>query len=564
MTNPILPPTALLKPQMPGVYPRAMIYDPTWEDPSYDSYQGQRIVPAVHSIVQDADDTPLWVISVDPVTFVPTYTAIPLSTENDNVVSMLNYGNSVLRLYVDYRHAPYPATPDAKCIFIGKSPRFYTLSRYPRTAQETIISQYYDSTGQLSSQMVPLKALDDTNTSWYLQRGHINAILDANEEIGVKIYNEDGVEVYSAILFAKESAVINEDVIYAPTIVGMTVTGNQQLANGTFFLYEKQDFNSLGLQATLVYDDGSTQQIPIDGVKCVLYGQNDFISSFSGLLQYVTIKYFRSESEAINPGIADATGSMISARVPVTVIPNTLGTTVKIMPMPTYNPGTARYVMRYYMYYGDGRTFSDVSGYVSVVDGELFLDSSRFGISQTYVIGVDMKNVDPTNYKVSTIYQQTVVIQFGPPTQLVKWTIRDATTSPYIYGQDNSTARRPSIRYDRTRGQYFVPSYVFGNKQAFINSFYTMAAPPFDPSVAEVPQEPTHFLLRDLISGNMIITAPIPVESYAQAFNIIGDTTGQYLNSAVVVEFLNVISTSVKNVLFGVPVDVTSGAYVGA
>jgi len=560
MTNPILNPTALLRPSLPGVYLRAWIYDPDFDDPSYSAYTGQKIVPAVGSIVQDTDETPLWVIAIDPVTLVPTYTAIPLSTENDNVVSMLNYGNSVLRLYGDYRNAPYPVTPDSKCIFLGKSPRFYTLTRYPGTSQASIVSQYYDSTGALVSQMVPLKALDDTNTSWYMPRANVSQVIDDNEEIDVTVYNEEGVEVYSARLFAKQSAVINENILYSPTIVGMTVTGTQKLADNTFFLYEKQDFSSLGLSATLVYDDGSTYDVPIDGVKCILYGQNDFIASFAGLKQYVTVKYYRSDSEAITPGLGDVTGSMISVKVPVTVIANTLGTTAKIMTMPSYNSTLARYVVKYFMYFGDGRSAVDVSGYATITEGTLNTTSAYYGIAQSYTVSVDMMNVDPVNYATSTTFTQTVVLTLNAPTQLVRWTIRDSSTSQYIYGLDSPT-RRPTIRYDATLKQYFIPSYIFGNSSAFLTSYFYNATPPFDPAVSSTPQAPTHFVVRDLTSGAQIISAPIAIADYSLPFNINGDTTGNYKSAVVIVEFQHIDGNS-KSILWGSPVNVTTGTYI--
>lgn len=562
MTNPILPATALLRPSQPDNYVRNSIYDPSDTNPLYNDYTGKKIIPFPGSIVMDYDTTPLWVISVDEVTFVPTYEAMRIGSENDNVVSVLNYGNSVLRLYVDYRAAPYPATPDTKCVFIGKSPRFYTITRYPGTAQASIISQYYNQAGGLVSQLVPLSPMDSNNTSWYLQRGHLTAILEDNEEVLVTIYNEDGVEVSSTKLFVKESAVLNEDIAYSPTIVGMTITSNQRLANGDFFLYEMQDFASLGLTVNLVYDDGSTYQVPIDGVKCVLYGQEDFISSFSGLRQSVTVKYYRTENEAIDPLLSDATGTMIATNVIVTVIPNSLGTTVKIMAMPNYNPTTARYVMRYYMYFADGRTSIDVTGSVSIIEGTLNTTSAYFGQWQTYVVAVDMRTVDPTHYPTSALYQQTIVIQFGVPTGTIKYQIRDSATSAYVYGQDNSTTRRPSIRFDRNRGQAFVPSYVFGNLQAFIRSFYTLSNPPYDPTIEQIPQVPTHFLLRDAITGNMLITAPLPVTSFQIPFNLLNDTSGAYIGATIVVEFLNVITPSNRRVLFGVPVDVSAGTYV--
>lgn len=560
--NPILATTALLHPQMPGVYNRNMIYDPTWGDPSYAEYTGMRIVPAVGSVVKDVDNGPLWVISVDPVTHISTYTAMPLSTANDNVVSLLNYGNSVLRLYVDYRNAPYPATVDSKCIFIGKSPRSYSLTRYPRTPQQTIISQYFDSTGQLVSGLVPLQPLDSTNTSWYLQRGHINQILDENEEIGVTIYSEDGIEVGSAVIFAKTSAVINESVVYTPTIIGLTLEGNQRLANGSFYLHEKQNFDSLGLQVTVIYDDGNTTTVPIDGQKCVLYGQSDFIASFSGLTQYLTVKYFRSNNESLAPGLADPTGSMITTKVPVVVVPNTLGTTAKIMAMPYYNSNLARYLIRYVMYFGDGRSAVDITANTTITSGTLNTTSSHFGISQSYIVSVNMRLVDPTNYATDTTFQQTIVLTLNNPNQVVRYTIRDGEASQEIYGLDTSVSKRPSLRWDTSISQMFVPSYIFGNRQAFLNSFYYKAAPPYDPSISTIPQEPTHFVIRNIISNAMIISAPISVTNFNQAFNIINDTTGQYVGTTVIVEFINRISNNVSRVLYGVPVDVVIGNYV--
>lgn len=562
VVNPTQETTALLKPQMPGVYRREMIYDPTWADPAYAAYTGQKIVPAVGSVVKDSDDTPLWVVSVDPVTFIPSYLAIPLSTVNDNAVSLLNFGNSVLRMYVDYRNAPYPITVDSKCIFIGKSPKFYSLKRYPRTPQETVISQYFDISGQLVSNLIPLQPLDDTNTSWYLQRGHISALLDDNEEIGVTIYSEDGVEVSSAIVFSKTSSVINEDISYSPTIVGLTLEGTQKLTNGTFYLFEKQDFDSLGLQVTVVYDNGTTQTVPVDNQKCVLYGQSDFISSFSGLTQYLTVKYFRSNTENISNTIADPTGSMITTKFPVTVIPNTLGTTAKIMAMPYYNSTLARYLVKYFMYFGDGRSAVDVTPYVTISSGTLNGTSAYFGISQRYVVSVNMRLVDPTNYATDTTFQQTVVITFNNPNQAVRYTVRDAEDSQNVYGLDVSTSKRPTLRWDQTRTQAFVPSYIFGNKAAFLNSFYYKATPPYDPSVELVPQEPTHFTIRNITNGNMIISAPIPIDSFNQAFNIINDTTGQYVGATVIVEFINKLSNNTNRILFGVPVDVSVGTYI--
>jgi hypothetical protein len=537
-----------------------MLYDPTWSDPSYGDYE-EKIVPQVGSIVQDSDETPLWVIAVDPNTFIPTYMPVPINSQNDNVISLLNYGNSTLRLYIDKRASPYPVTVDSKCVFLGKSPRFYTLTRYPGTSNETIISKYYNSGGVYVSTQVPLNALDSTNSSWYLPRCHVTEVLDDNEEIKAKIFTEDGVEVYSALLLAKESSVVNQDVYYSPTIVSMTVSGNQTLSDGSLYLFERQSISSLGITATLIYSDGTSLEVPIDGLKCILYGQNDFISSFSGLKQYITVKYFRSTSEAISPTISDPTGQMISVSVPIMVVPNSLSTTVKIVPIPTWSPSLSRYVLRYYMYFGDGRSHIDVSGYVTITTGSVNTTSTYFGITQSYVVSVDMHQIDPSHYATSTTYSQNIAIQFGPTTTLVRWWFSDSLSSPLIYGQDNNSTRRPILKFDTTLNQYFVPSNVFSNSAAFVNSFYTKTNPPYDPSVSEIPTQPTHFVIRDILTGLMIVSSPIPIANYSNVFNMIEDTVGSYKTSTVMFEFVSIVSGQTR-VLFGAPVDVYTGTYV--
>ena len=562
VVNPIIPPTLLLRPTMPNVYLRNMIYDPTWNDPSYNSYIGQKIVPALGSLVKDTDGTPLWVIGITD-TLVPVYTNVLLGDQNDNVVSLLNYGNSLLRLYVDNRAEPFPATVDSKCVFLGKSPRFYSLTRFEGTVNETVISQYFDSSGTFQSIYVPLIALDSTNTSWYLPRCNITTALDNNEEVVLKIYDESGAEVYSAKLFAKESAVINEEAIYAPKIVGMLIDGNQKLPNGNLFLYEKQDFDSIGLSVTLVYSDGTTNNVAVDGLKCIIYGKDDFISSFAGLEQTVTVKYFRSQDEVIDGALADLTGSMITRKVPITVIPNGFNTTAKISIIPYYHSGTARYIPRYFIYFTDGRPRVDITAYISIIAGTPNFTSTYFGQLQNYTVSVNMHTVDPGRYVSNAIYTQNIWITFYPPGNLVKYSIQDSEDADLIYGLDNSQSRRPVLKYDSSRQQYFIPSATFVNSQAFINSFYRKANPPYDPLGSEVPEEPTHFVVRDITTGAMLTAGVISVAAYASAFNMTESTAGYYNSNTVIVEFVKVVNSTTTKILYGVPVEVSSGTYVG-
>jgi hypothetical protein len=102
---------------------------------------------------------------------------------------------------------------------------------------------------------------------------------------------------------------------------------------------------------------------------------------------------------------------------------------------------------------------------------------------------------------------------------------------------------------------------VFGNVQAFLTSAYYAASPPYDGSVEAIPQTPTHFILRNVTTGASLVAAPIPLTGYSLPFNIVGDAVGQYNNTVVIVEFINVISSSQRRILYGAPVNVAAGTY---
>jgi hypothetical protein len=562
MTNPILDETLLYKAALPAIYERNQIYDPTWEDPSYANYSGKRIVPAVNSIVRDTDNSQLWVVAVSTAN-IPSYIAVPSLSDDVSVASLLNYGNAKLRLYIDRRAAPYPVTIDSKCRFLGKSPRSYRLSRYPGQSNQTIISQRYDATDTLVSNLVPLSPIDSSNTSWYMPSCKVGVALEDNEEILLEVFDEAGQELYSAKLFVKESAVINENLFYTKPIAALNVRANQTLADGTFYVYERQDVLSLGVSAQLVYTDGTTADIAIDNEKCFLYGAEDFISSAPGLTQTMTIKYFRSPHESISAAAASSNGEMITKEFTVTVVPAETGVSSKIVPVPYYNSASGQYVVRYFMYFGDGSTSRDVTAYVSIISGTLNLGSSGFGTWQNYTIRINMRNVNGVIYPTNTYRTQNIRIRFGAPTALVSWSFTDSATSPYVYGLDIALSRRPRIKYDATLNKYFVPTDPFGNKAAFINSFFTMVSPMYDANLMSAPQQPTHFLIRDISTGAMISPAMIPVDNYSLAFNIAESIAGQHNNATVLVEFIKQVNASTNLILYGAPVTVSSGSYAG-
>ena len=116
--------------------------------------------------------------------------------------------------------------------------------------------------------------------------------------------------------------------------------------------------------------------------------------------------------------------------------------------------------------------------------------------------------------------------------------------------------RRPVIHYDTTLQQYFIPTSVFANQEAFLECFYRFARPPYNTATDLAPTTPTHFTIRAIDDANVLITTPIPVEQYNQVWNIVRPgSAAQLVGGVVLVEFLNLVGTEYK-ILYGVPVQV--------
>lgn len=558
----VIDPTSLLFATSITVWLREEVYDPTNTDSSYLTYAGKRVVPLVGSIVKNTDGTPLWVKAIDDTTYTPSYQNFIVDSTTINGVSFYNTDNGRFSLYFDTRTTPYVATPDGKLIVEGLSPRSYQMVRYPGTSNETVISQYYDTTGALVSTSVPLVQLSDTLNLWYLQACRVSVILSENEEIRFDIIDETGAVIRTASAFATKSTLVNDAMVYRPAITKMTVTANQMMADGSCFLFQNQNVDSLHLVMTLSYADGTTQDITVGKNNSYLYGVTDLMPSYVGLKADLTVRYVLGTGETVDSALTGVSNGSIYTTIPIVVVPNDLTTPMKISLVPLWNTGSNRYNLKYVLYMLTANAAIDVSAYVTIETGSVDPTPSSFGIAQYWTISLDLSQVLPSQYSSAAIYTQSFYVTFAPNVNTVKWTIQDSSTSVDSYGQDNANSRRPSFLWDSTKQQYFFSSTIFGNTSAFLESFYYQASPPFDPTTAATAQTPTHFIIRDPFSLVQKVLVPIAVADYQQAISIVNDTTGSYVGGTVIVEFLYTTDSITYTTLFGVPVDVSTGTYV--
>jgi len=427
--------------------------------------------------------------------------------------------------------------------------------RYPNTTQAVVISKHYGVSGNYIDQSPPMQAVTGVDNTWSFQACKTDQTLTDNEELLLQVYNSENALIASISVHAKLQSVAAAASGYRPKITAISIVGNQVLGQTSFFVYMRQSIDSLFLRAQLTYDDGTTQTVPIDNTQCFLYGTEDFVASYPGLVQQLLVKYYLSPGELTDQ--VDPLSGFISAEVTVTVLPHPSQLAGKISVIPLWDTGSSSYKLRYFYYTLDRKASVDITNFVTISSGTFV--GTTYGQAQIVTLRVDLNQVDPVSYTTSTIYTQGVVIILQPVAALVRYLLRDSLSSTYVYGQDSSVSRRPVLYYDATLNQYFVPAAVFGSLAAFLLSFYTNANPPFDINQETSAPQPTHFLLRDPTSGAMIVPAMIPIANYASAFNVIG-SAGSYVKGTVIVEFVQQVGNS-NLILWGSPCDVYAGTF---
>lgn len=565
----------LFQAKAPDYHLKSDIYDPDHpEAPG-------RVVPRVNALILDnspeGGNAIYTVDSVDPVTYKVTYAparVLLVDPVDNGMASVVSYGNDVFRVFYDARTNPTKLSLDGRLVLYGATLANYRLTRHPGTPQAEVISRHYDADGLYTSPLVPMARIQANAggyigqllgrqfgiqsgnggeaNAWYATGCHTLASLSDGETLLLEVFNEHGSLAATATLVTKQSTILNEAPGGAPVITNFTIHCAQTRAGGDFYVFEKQDPQSLSITARLHYDDGRVVETPIDGVKTILYGLEDFIPSFAGLAQKVMVKYYLGIDEVVSPELT--TERHLSAEATLVVVPNELAAGVKLSVIPVWNQGLGRYALRYHYYTTDRDVSKDVTAHVQVVEGSF--TGNLYGVAQSLTLEADMAAIAPSQYDAAVVHRQTVVIKLQPVAAVERYTLRDAASSPYVYGVDASTQRRPLLGYDPARQQYYVPSAVFANQAAFLKSFYETATPPYVVGAEDRPPVPTHFLLRDAASGTMVVPSPIPVADYALAFNVVGSPANRFVGNTVVVEFLRRVDADTDMILYGVPVDV--------
>ena len=536
----------------PDAYGIEDIYDP--ENP-----QSGKYFPSLYSLVVDTTGRLYYVSARDTANYSVTLTPCSyVSTDEENEVTIISYGNDKFCLYIDTRTDPHRLVVDAKFLVYGNNLVEYALYKTDLSGAEQCISQYYDAAGNFVSNRIPLQSISESYPSYKFPTNcHTTFDLVEGDPVVLRAYNNIGNLSAEITLYVRNAQWLNDLASHTNPIVSLNAEALQMMGDD-FFLYEKQDVSHLNIQPYLLYVDGSRQDVNVDNQRCFIYGLDDVESSYPGRSQTIIIKYFLNYKETTTVSTSDERRFLTCAKK-IVVVDNDNDYTVKLSCIPIWSSTYNQWQLYWFAYTDDRQGVYDVTALVRYNENYPFDGTSAsFGKEQRVVVEYDLQSIFQTDDPITGV--QTLYLTLWDNQKYERYTFRDSKDDTFIYGVDGSITRRPVIHYDETIDQYFIPTSIFENVDAVIESFYTLARPPYNPSVETVAPTPTHFTVRDAQNGRQIIGGPIPLTEYGQCWPTIVGVTIQP-GQTVLVEFLYQDSDNSYAILYGVPVDVYTGTF---
>lgn len=536
----------------PDAYGIEDIYDP--EDP-----QSGKYFPSLYSLVVDTTGRLYYVSARDTANYSVTLTPCSyVSTDEENEVTIISYGNDKFCLYIDTRTDPHRLVVDAKFLVYGNNLVEYALYKTDLSGAEQCISQYYDAAGNFVSNRIPLQSISESYPSYKFPTNcHTTYDLVEGDPVVLRAYNNIGNLSAEITLYVRNAQWLNDLASHTNPIVSLNAEALQMMGDD-FFLYEKQDVSHLNIQPYLLYVDGSRQDVNVDNQRCFIYGLDDVESSYPGRSQTIIIKYFLNYKETTTVSTSDER-RFLTCTKKIVIVDNENDYTVKLSCIPIWSSTYNQWQLYWFAYTDDRQGVYDVTALVKYNENYPFDGTSAsFGKEQRVVVEYDLQSIFQTDDPITGV--QTLYLTLWDNQKYERYTFRDSKDDSFIYGVDGSITRRPVIHYDETIEQYFIPTSIFENVDAVIESFYTLARPPYNPSVETVAPTPTHFTVRDAQNGRQIIGGPIPLTEYGQCWPTIVGVTIQP-GQTVLVEFLYQDSDNSYAILYGVPVDVYAGTF---
>jgi hypothetical protein len=523
------------------VHFKSSIYDPDVDGEWYEN--SSKIIPHPGSLIISLIGPKRYQVevvdAVDPETHKSYYADIGWITtteSQDDLVRILSYANDRWYLFYDDRVKPTKLLVDAKLPILGLENIEYRLVRPNEDGKMEVISIYLDSDEVFRGDRIPMAVADPSKPGIKTCTNcHTLSRMYDGDIVTLQTFNTLGIQTTEIHLIVKRATLLNDLDAQTNPIVHFDALAHQM--NGAdFYLEQRQDPSHLGITPYVDFADGTREIVPVDNQHCFVYGLDDYTPSFPGQKQRVLIKYFLNHRQKSPIVQDDGRSRYLTVEKWIVVVPNASTYGVKISTIPWWDVANATWRLKFFLYTERRNQVIDVTDKVVTTN----FNGNRFYDFQHVMLDIDLSKVFVNEMAIA--YRQNLWIKLFPYTDFMSYVLKDSQDTDVAYGVESASWHRPVIHYDQTLEQYFIPTSVFPTVEDFLEAYYYNANPLATDTDTYEPTRPTHFTLRSVDTMQVLITTPIEVDQYEQAWNIVLSDPADLVGSQVMLEFLEYVN----------------------
>jgi hypothetical protein len=429
--------------------------------------------------------------------------------------------NNTYRAYLDKTTTPYSLTVENRLSFKG------TVSRYAKILRQIggpddmkVISAFYDNSGNLLSQDIPLELVGTDATTkkseYAVPECYTMEDMPDGEIITVVAYTAEGRP--SSIT---QVSVVNTSFMRHRNTALRFVSHIELLSP---FLSETDPhliklpvnvpLQGLYLTAKVHYSDGSSREYPVDGNRFALLGMESYLATMVNQKLPVVLRYTPLSDDVLLQG---TTGDQIyiTQKYSIQTMEAKGAYNVRLYCYPEWVGPLNGYHLRWFLHTSERNARYDVTQFVQYSVNTPAFEPKLYGVNQMLNVSVNLKDVNPL-YEDFRHAQTVQLVLWRDGTEFqTNWTLMFEAGQEPVYGL-NTFGRLEFINYN-----YYKLNLASGceTMEQWLAKVFTPMHPIFDSrkeTAVSIPA-PTHFRVR--VGTSEVLEKP--VEQWNQTFEIL-------------------------------------------
>ena len=443
----------------------------------------------------------------------------PKEAETDETDLLLaegpGYTSESYRLLVDKSVVPhviqvfgslhvYRATSSYAKVFLGTD-----IS----AATGKVISKYYDASGTLLGENIPLETVgieNINNTSIKSAKvGYTTEDLQEGDLVTIVFYDDEGGVCRWAKMRVTLTSFIRAAEAAQRYITGIELISPWRSSDDPNLIEYpiNVDLASVQMMARVNYTDGK-KTIAIDGSKCSIVGMNNFVNTILGREIPIGLSYALGSDESCY-NVVGTNERYLTASYRARTIAADGAYSVKLFCYPCWDEANTTYVLHWYLYNLNRQTWYRVDNLIEADATGSAFNGRTLGSTQQFRVAIDLSKVDSRFQKYRHVQDITLTLFAVGSEVRTLWTITHDATYEFPYGVE-VYAKLTLISGGNYRCNL---AQQYTDRALWLERFYYGTFPVYNPDLEVRAPEPTHFVVE--VAG---FSTEYPMASWNQDF----------------------------------------------